>query len=385
MLQRPPSRGVVIVHDYVTQRGGAERVVLSLLKAFPNSPLITSFYHPQGTFEEFRNYDVRPLIGLRAGMIQRDPRLAFPLLPYLFSRAKVRDADLVIVSSSGWAHGIDADVPKLVYCHNTPRWLYQPAQYLIGQPWYAHLALRVSRPWLRGWDRSAAASATRYVANSRCVADRIFAAYGGMMADVVPPPVRIDATGDQDPIPGIRPGYLLTIARKRGYKNVEAICEAAEMQGRRLVVVGADPELAARYSGTIVISAVRDEQLRWLYDNCSAVVAASFEDFGLTPLEGNAFGRPAVTLRAGGFLDTLIEGRTGVYFDRPVPSDIATALERLDASLWDPSIIRAHARQYDEVAFISRMRLHASTIQADSALRVGTLEAPVDLHVGPSS
>src|ERR671923_1711210 len=116
--------GVAIVHDYLTQRGGAERVVLSMLKAFPGAPVYTSLYYPEGTFEEFREIEIRRSFLDRAVPLRRRHRLALPLLASAFSRMRV-DAEVAVCSSSGWAHGARVRGRKVVYCHTPARWLYQ--------------------------------------------------------------------------------------------------------------------------------------------------------------------------------------------------------------------------------------------------------------------
>ena len=120
---------IALVHDYLTQRGGAERVALSLTRAFPGAPLHTSLYEPAATFPAFAAVDVRPLPLNRLGPLRRNHRLALPLLAPAFSRLRV-DADVVICSSSGWAHGARVTGRKIVYCHTPARWLYQPGRYL---------------------------------------------------------------------------------------------------------------------------------------------------------------------------------------------------------------------------------------------------------------
>src|SRR5436189_353008 len=116
---------IALVHDYLTQRGGAERVVLSLTRAFPDAPLYTSLYDPAGTFREFADVDVRPLALNAIATLRQRHRLALPLLAAAFSRLEV-PADVVVCSSSGWAHGAQVEGRKVVYCHTPARWLYQP-------------------------------------------------------------------------------------------------------------------------------------------------------------------------------------------------------------------------------------------------------------------
>ncbi|MHB8509172.1 MAG: glycosyltransferase, partial [Candidatus Dormibacteria bacterium] len=128
-----PSLRIAIVHDYLTQRGGAERVVLGMLQAFPDARLITSVYNPETTFPAFGDRVVETSGLQRVEAFRTDPRRALPLLAKTFSRTTVRDVDLVLCSSSGWAHGVTTTAPKLVYCYNPPRWVYQHSDYVEAQ------------------------------------------------------------------------------------------------------------------------------------------------------------------------------------------------------------------------------------------------------------
>ena len=187
---------VAIAHDYLTQRGGAERVVLTMLEAFPDATLYTTLYDPESTYPEFRDARIVTSALDRFGPLRRHHRAALPLLAAASSRLRV-DADVTVVSSSGWAHGFDISGRRLVYCHNPARWLYQADDYLGGSSSRARtgrLALALGAPPLRRWDRRAAVRADRYLANSTTVRDRIKAAYG-IDADVVPPPHGVDALG----------------------------------------------------------------------------------------------------------------------------------------------------------------------------------------------
>jgi glycosyltransferase involved in cell wall biosynthesis len=347
---------VVIVHDYLTQLGGAERVALAMLRTFPGARLVTSVYNAETTFPEFADFEIETSRLQRYAALRRDPRQALPLLASAFDSMHIDDAEVVISSSSGWAHGVSTTAPKIVYCHNPARWLYQRDEYTQDASPTARLGLAVTGPFLRRWDKLRAATATRYVANSRIVAERIWQTYH-RTAEVVPPPVSIDTSAPQEPIAGLAPGYFLTVSRGRGYKNVEAVVRGIlKLPRERLVLVGSLPaDLVVDSDRVIPLANVSDEQLRWLYANCRAVVSASHEDFGLTPLEGNAYGRPAAVLRAGGFLDTVVEGQTGVFLDRPTPESVAAAVLSLPEAP-DEGAIRAHAMSFGESAFASSMR-----------------------------
>src|SRR6266852_4576655 len=205
---------VAIVHDYLTQRGGAERVVLSMLKAFPYA----SLYHPEGTFPEFAGADIRtlPLNGIPP--LRRNHRLALPLLASAFSRCRIA-ADVVLCSSSGWAHGAVVEGRKVVYCYSPARWLYQSARYLgERRSMSKYAALRAMRPYLRRWDRRAAATADQYLTSSTSVADRIRTIYG-IEAEIVAPPQTVVADGLLSEVEGLAPGYLLCVSRLLPYKN----------------------------------------------------------------------------------------------------------------------------------------------------------------------
>jgi glycosyltransferase involved in cell wall biosynthesis len=348
---------VAIVHDYVTQRGGAERVVLRMLEAFPGAPLYTSLYDPDRTYPGFRSADVRPLATNRLVPLRRWHRLAFPVLATAFSRLDV-DADVVFCSSSGWAHAARTRGRKVVYCHAPARWLYQTDRYLRGRRSAASAALALLRPRLLEWDRRAAASAHRYLANSTEVSRRIRSLYG-IDAEVLPPPPALEP-GAERPVAELEPGFFLCVSRLLPYKNVDAVVAAFRaLSDERLVVVGSGPEqrrLAADAAANVrFCPSVTDEELRWLYGACVGHVSASYEDFGLTPLEAASFGRPSAVLRFGGFLDTVVEGKTGVFFEEPTPAAIHDALVRMRNRGWDETILRAHAEQFSGARFVRRL------------------------------
>ena len=362
---------VAIVHDYLTQRGGAERVVVALAACFPEAPIHTSFHEPAQTFGELDPARVQSSALNRIGPLRRDPRRALPVLAPMFGRRQVR-ADAVICSSSGWAHGTSVDGAKIVYCHAPARWLYQTGRYLADRPWFARAALAPAAGALRRWDRRAAGTADRYLANSSAVADAIHDLYG-IHASVVPPPVAIDSDGPQEIVPGIEPGYWLSVSRPRSYKNLDAMVAAfSRLPGQRLVLCGggkpSDPTLVANGDVT-VLDEVTEAQLRWLYASSRGLVSAAHEDFGLTPVEAAAFGRPSVVLRDGGFLDTVVDGVTGVFFDRPEPEPIAHAVERASARDWAASKIRLHAERFSTARFDEDLRAVVAEAIEDRARR----------------
>lgn len=352
---------VALAHDYLTTQGGAERVVVSIVRAFPDAPLYTSVYEPESIYPELADphLDVRPTVLNRSRMLRHRYRLALPVLAVAFSHLHI-DADVVVCSSSGWSHGVATEGRKVVYCHNPARWLYQRRDYLAEgrKSWW--LAANSMGPALRVWDKRAAASCHRYLANSSIVARRIERVYG-RDAEVLPPPATLDAHGPQLPVEGLEPGFVLCVGRLMAYKGVREIVEAARLlPDRRVVLVGDGPlEGDLRLSlprNVVLLGRVPDTELRWLYANCSVLVAASREDFGLTPVEAALFGRPSVVLRYGGFLDTMVEGVTATFFDEPQPRFIAAAIKEAMATDWDAKLIVKNSERYSEQGFIRRLR-----------------------------
>lgn len=347
---------VVIVHDYVTQRGGAERVVLELLRAFPHARLVTSCWHPKSSYPEFADHEIETLWTNRVPPFRRDPRLAFPFLAAAFRRHSIADADVVICSTSGWSHQVSTPAAKVVYCHSPARWLYQPDDYLARLPRWARHSFHLSTRRLRESDADAALrSADAYVVNSSVVAARVQDTYG-FEPLVVPPARGLGPDGPQQPVPGVEPGYLLTVGRKRGYKRMPAICDAvAAMPGERLVVVGAQPENYGWPERIRGVLSIDDAQMRWLYANAAGLVAVASEDFGLTPVEAQGFGLPAVVLRKAGYLDSTIENVTGVFVDEPSVAQIRTGIATLRARHWDRAALQRFGERYAAATFTTRI------------------------------
>jgi glycosyltransferase involved in cell wall biosynthesis len=361
-VQRAPvvsAPSLAIVHDYLTQRGGAERVVLALHEVFPDAPIHTSLFDPSGTFPEFARLAIEPSPLNRVRPLRRHHRLALPLLAPTFTAMEIA-ADVVVCSSSGWAHGVRTDGRKVVYCYAPARWLYQTDVYLAGRRRAARVAIDVLGPTLRRWDRSAAHSAHVYLTTSTHSRRAIREAYG-VDAEVLPPPCEVDVAGSRHEVPDLEPGFILCVSRLASYKHVDAVLAAFDgLPTERIVVVGAGPE-AARLRhlaprNAVFLPRVSDSELRWLYESARAVVAASYEDFGLTPVEGAMFGTPAIVLRFGGYLDTVVDGVTGLFFEQPTPAAIAHAVGRFDAAQLDPDAVRRHAQQFSRRHFAERFR-----------------------------
>lgn len=342
---------VAIVHDYLNQRGGAERVVLEMASIWPQAPIYTSLYRPGSTFPEFGQCDVR------TSPLQRLPvdagfRSLFPLYPTAFRSFGALTHDVVLSSSSGWAHSVRTAPSSFhaVYCYTPARWLYG-ADHLGASR--RNQALKPAIGLMRRWDQAAARRADLYIAISNGVRDRIKQRYG-IDAPVVYPPVNVDRFTPRE-----RGERLLVVSRLLPYKRVDLVVDAATKAGIGLDVVGTGPALAdlRRRAGPTVAfhGRLHDADITALMEGCRALCLPGHEDFGITPVEANAAGKPVVALAAGGALETLEDGVTGSFFRRQEPADVLAAIERCDAIETAPEAIATAARRFSSQAFAERL------------------------------
>lgn len=358
---------VAIVHDQLIQRGGAEGVLLEMADAFPDAPIYTSVYAPERTFPEFADRDVRALSDDALGLFRGDHRRALPLLAWVFTRSCI-DADVVLCSSAGWSHGVRTTGRKLVYCNTPARWLYNFAEVRSDLDGPSRRIADLASPAFRRWDRWAASSADAYLANSANVSERIRSVYG-WSAPVVHPPARLDAQGPRAAVPGLDPGFVLTVSRIQTYKNIASVLDTARrLPCERFVVAGDGPMLGElrrrRPPNVTLLGAVEDPTVRWLYDSASLLLAPAYEDFGLTPIEAATFAKPVVALDWGGHRETVLDGETGVLFPSPTAEAITAAIVRARATRWDHDSIVATSRRFDPGQFRAALRHHVDELAA---------------------
>lgn len=347
---------VFLAHDHLAQRGGAERVAQVLAESFGGVPIHTAVFAPERTYQSFANFDVKSMWFSAMPWIRQNHRWAFPLMAPGFSFLR-STSPVTFASSAGWSHGVSAPGRKVVYWFAPPRWLYQQTEYL--QPGSAVArAVGALAPMLRVWDRRAVESIDRHIAVSTEVANRLRRIYD-VEAEVLHPPMMLDA--DPTRIDGMPSEFLLVVSRLMSYKNIQHVVDAMRrMPDRHLIVVGHGPfgPDLRRVSPANVqfVEGISDGELVWLYQNCQALIAAAFEDFGLTPLEAAASGRPSVVLRAGGFLDSVEDGKTGVFFDTLATDHIVRAIETCLSQSWDPAILCKQAARFSRQEFVRQVQ-----------------------------
>ncbi len=347
---------VALVHDYLNQRGGAERVFAHIARAWPEAPVYTALYD-EGLCGDFvAPSRVRVSSLARIPFANRFFRYLAPLYPRVFERFDFSAYDTIVSSTTSWAKGIivPPHAAHVCYVNTVSRFAFAYDSY-VGA-FGAHALAKPIVQRLVRWDRGAAQLPSVLVANSRNVAERIRRHYGRTSV-VLHCPVDIDrftlGRGEGD--------YFLVASRLLPYKRIDIAIRAAQLAGVRLLVAGSGPagnalRNLARGSTTTLLGYVDDAQLNTLLGNARAAVLPGEEDFGLVPLEAAAAGRPTIAFRGGGALETVVEGETGVFFDDPTAESLAAVLRSFDASRFDAQHLRAHAEKFSPEGFIARLR-----------------------------
>ncbi len=355
---------IAFVHDYLTQHGGAERVLEALYTTFADNPrhVYTSVVVPEHLPPAMRAWPITASPASNVPVLGRAHRLWLPLYPAIFRRigASITDADIVIADSSAWAlHAAPAgDAPFLVYCHSPARFLYGDEEYLDAQP-LSRVMRRLSEPvfgWLRRQDRAAAQRPDRIIANSAAVRDRIRRVWG-READIVHPPTdttRFRPTTAVDVQP-----WFLVVSRLVPHKWIDRAIAASNETGLPLHVIGtgrAERSLRAAAGPQVTFRGhVPDRDVVTAMQQCRALILPGTEDFGLTAVEAQAAGRPVIAAAGGGALETVRHGETGLLAPVGDVTALAEAMRQAELTCWDRDAIMANAERFDTRHFEERM------------------------------
>ena len=350
---------IALVHDYLTQPGGAERVFELLCKRYPDADIYTSLYDPKNTID----LGDRPV---HTTYLQNIPgatkyfRLMAPFYFHAFRDLDLQDYDLIISSSASFAKAVRKrpGAIHICFCHNVTRFLWDTQTYLRE-----YAAYRQFYPFLepifkgmREVDRKYAQEPDFYIANSSTVAARIEKTYKGKKATVINYPI------DESKFifSGNKKDFYFASARLISYKRIDVIIEAFNWLGWPLLISGDGPErerLESRALKNIkFLGHVKDSERSRLMADARAVIVAALEDYGLVPVEANASGTPVIAYGAGGVLDTLVPGKTGVFFKRQTPEAIHSALVESSEIAWNHREIRNHAlSRFSEEVFFKKV------------------------------
>ncbi|MDI6869833.1 MAG: glycosyltransferase family 4 protein [Bacillota bacterium] len=351
---------VAIVHDWLANMGGAERVVWALHELYPEAPVFTLVHNPARLPEKFRELDVRTSFLQKIPGAKSKYQWLLPLMPVAIEQFDLAGYDVVISSSHACAKGVITrpEALHICYCHTPMRYAWEFYHQYLEQEQVGRLGRALIAPVmtnLRLWDYASAQRVDHFVANSRAVAARIRKHYR-REATVIHPPVDTAQFAC-----GPREDFFLVVSRLVGYKRIDLAVEAFRQLDLPLVIIGEGSQ-----SGTLKKSAgpnitflgrQPDEVVRDYFSRCRAFIFPGEEDFGLTPVEAQAAGRPVIAYGRGGVLDTVLPGETGILFSEQTPESLAAAVREFlqVESRFSPERIRNHAEAFDRSAFKEKM------------------------------
>jgi glycosyltransferase involved in cell wall biosynthesis len=346
---------VAIVHYWLVNMRGGERVVEALCELYPEADLYAHVVKPEALSDTLRRRRIRTTFVGRLPGATRHYKKYLPLMPMALEQLDLRGYDLVISSECGPAKGVvtTADTLHVCYCHSPMRYVWDMYwDYLHEVPRPLRPAVRMLLHYLRRWDLASSFRVDHFFANSRYVAGRIRKHYR-REAEVIHPPVdtgafaRSEDTGD----------FYLLLGQLVRYKRADLAVQAFNHMGKPLVVVGAGEQMKelrrlagpnVRLLGSQPLQAIRD-----YYARCRALIFPGEEDFGIVPVEAMASGRPVIAYGRGGALETVVEGRTGLFFHEQTVEALKGAVERFEAAedSFDARAIVRHAQAFDRTVF----------------------------------
>lgn len=353
---------VAIVHDWLTNMGGAERVVVAMKQAFPQADIFTSVYK-EGSITGLST-PVRTSFLQKWPLATRKHQLYPTLRPLAFESFNFSGYDVVISSSSAEAKGIitPTETLHIGYIHTPTRYYWSHYQEYLDNPGFGALnpMVRLFLPRFikarKRWDFASAQRPDILLANSREVQGRI-KRYYKRTSQVLNPPVDIDRFIAK---PVTRGDYYLVVSRLVPYKRVDLAIEACNKLNRRLIVVGGGPEgkRLAKLAGPTIefVGGLSDNQVDELYLGCRGFIFTAEEDFGITPVEAMSAGKPVVAFGRAGSAETVVDQLSGIHFASQTVDAVASAIERLEASEWDHEAIRTVARRYSQDNFVAELK-----------------------------
>jgi glycosyltransferase involved in cell wall biosynthesis len=364
---------VALVHDFLLDLRGAERVFEVMCDLWPDADLYTAVYDPVGTDGRFSHRPVNTSFLQRLRPTSRSFRSLLPFYPLAMEAFDLRGYDLVVSSSSAWSHLVVVDEPTvhICYCHNPFRyaWNARAATLSRAAPYMRPALAAVLSRW-RQRDWIAAQRVDRYIANSETTRRRI-ERYFSRESTVIYPPVETRRFAR-----GVVQDYYLVLSELMPHKRIDVAVEAFSRLGRPLVVVGDGPDARRlkRLAGPTVSFAgrVSDARAAELLAGCQALVVTATEEFGIAAVEAQAAGRPVIALAEGGVCETVVEGATGTFYETSDWQSLAERVASFKPMELDPAACVSNAQRFDVSRFMremSRLVDETVTVAADAGHR----------------
>ncbi|MBI2003521.1 MAG: glycosyltransferase [Parcubacteria group bacterium] len=345
---------IALVYDYLTQFGGGERVLKALCEMFPEAPVWTLIYDEKRTGRAFKNREIHTSFLQKIPGAKKFFRGLIWLMPLAIEQLDLSGFDLVISVSHSFGKGIITKpaTKHICYC-------LTPTRYLWHNPGLPFRPLsQFLLTYLRSWDFQAAQRPDYFIAVSENVKQRI-KKYYGRESKVIYPPVETN-NSNYSPYGLILEDYFLMVGRLVPYKRLDVAIEAfSKLPQEKLLIIGDGPELKNLKAKSQKLKAdnikflgqVSDSELPKYYAECRALIFPQEEDFGIVPMEAMASGRPVIAYRAGGALETVKQGETGLFFDKQTPESLLSVLKIFNKKDFDSQKIHGHALKFDLTNF----------------------------------
>lgn len=342
---------VAIVHYWLVGMRGGEKVVEILCDLYPNADIFTLVCDPSAISEKIRRHKITTSFLQKIGGVRHYQKM-LPLMPFALESFDLTSYDLILSSEAGPAKGIipGPDSLHICYCHSPMRYIWDLyPQYRASAGPVARVLMSLTAPSLRQWDVSTSHRVDHFIANSAYVARRI-ERYYRRTAHVVNPPLNLSRFSKQKN--SVLGDYYLCAGQITPYKKIDVAIEACTRLGKRLIVLGAGTTaVLRRMAGPTVefLGAVDDDTMNHHFANCKALLFPGVEDFGIVPLEVMASGRPVIAYSKGGALETVVEGKTGLFFDAQTADSMMDAINRFEKieSIFTPEVLTAHSQSFD--------------------------------------
>ncbi len=354
---------VAIVHYWLVNMRGGEKVLEALLDMFPQADIFTHVYKEDSVSNKIRKHKIYTTKISKLPFASKLYQKYMPLMPNALKELDLSDYDLIISSESGPAKGVVAnpDAFHLCYCHSPMRYLWDMYhEYFRTAKWYVKFFMKKLVPSLRLWDVMSANLVDCFVANSHYVAKRINRYYN-RPAEIVYPPVAIEKYIDTERNPS---DFYLFFGQLVGYKRADLAIEACIKSGRKLLVVGdgasTKEKKAYEKSGLVTFEGrVSDEKIAEYLSSAKALLFPGVEDFGIIPVEANAAGCPVIAFRKGGALDSIKEGITGIFFDEQTSDSLIKAMDKFESlpssTFTNRQQFTDHVQQFSKQAFVKKI------------------------------
>lgn len=360
---------IAIIADWLTNQGGAEKVVYDIHKAFPDAPIYTSIYN-QEKLPQFAKANVKTSFLQNLPIAKSKHQLYLGLMPYAFESFDLSQYDVVISSCFACSKGIitKPETTHICYCHNPMRYVWDESHQYVKEHTFSGLLKFFARPILhriRIWDRLAADRVDKYIANSNYVATRI-KKYYQRESTVIHPGIDLAATSpnfDQYK----REDFYLCVGRLKTFKRVDLVIETFNKYGGKLLIVGEGEDRARLESlnknpDTKFMGFVSETELQKLYLQAKALIFPQNEDFGITPIEAQFYGCPVIAYNKGGALETISDKVSGLFFDNQTPEGLHQAIQTSSKTTWKPHKIHENALKFSSNRFVQQIKDYVAAL-----------------------